>query len=120
MAPVRRRPEPFFLPHVGRVLIVADLEGRVALDTRALHLTMARRVVHDRVVLGRAVIPERDTVRLPPEANLILRDLRLANQILKKLRAPRSVVLTIAHVLGGMKIREVRGKRSEERRVGKE
>src|SRR6516165_12812822 len=94
--------------------LTVRLEGRFALDTRTLHLAMARCVVHDRVVLGRAVIPERDTVRLPPEADLILGDLRLADQILEELRAARSVVLTIAHVLGGMKIREVRGKAADE------
>jgi hypothetical protein len=43
------------LPHaalgVGVLRFVADLEGRLALDTRALHLAMARRIVHDRGIV---------------------------------------------------------------------
>src|SRR3974390_1158567 len=69
---------------------------------------MARRVVHDRVLLCRAVVPKRHAVWLPPEANLILRDLGLADQILQKLRAARRIVLAISTVRGRVEVGEVR------------
>src|SRR5262245_31690825 len=65
--------------------VVADagrrdgLERRVPLDAGALHLSMARRIVHDRVVLGGTVVPERDAVRCPAPAHLIFGDLRLGD-----------------------------------------
>src|SRR5437588_6222650 len=62
-------------------------------DAGALHLSVARRVVHDRVVLGRTVVPHRHAVRLPAEAHLVFRDVRLGDQVLQQLRTALRVVL---------------------------
>src|SRR5690348_1879690 len=59
----------------------AESEGRVADDAGALHLSVARRVVHHRVVLRRTVVPHRDVVRLPAPAHLVLGDERLADEV---------------------------------------
>ena len=48
--------------------------GHVADDAGAFHLAMAGRVVHDRVVLGAAVVPDRDAVGLPAPAHLVFGD----------------------------------------------
>src|SRR6185369_3698540 len=72
--------------------------GAVADDAGALHLSVARRVVHDRVVLRRAVVPERDAVLLPPEAHLELRDVGLAHEVAQELGRAGVGVLAEAHV----------------------
>src|SRR5437762_8017256 len=55
--------------------------GAIADDARALHLPVARRVVHHSIVLGAAVVPHRHTVGLPTKAHLELRNQYLADQI---------------------------------------
>ena len=70
---------------------------------------MTRWVIHHGVVLGRTVIPECDAVRLPSPANLILRDLRLADQVLEQLCTAGAVVLAISHVCRRVEVREMRG-----------
>src|SRR6516162_10927284 len=79
-------------------------EGRVADDAGALHLAVAGRVIHDRIVLCGAVVPEGDAVRLPPPAHLVFGDLRLADQVLQQLRSPRCKVLPIADIGRGVKV----------------
>src|SRR5678815_1091580 len=81
-------------------------ERQVADDAGAFHLAMAGRVVHHRVVLGRAVVPHGHAVRLPAEANLVLGDERLADQVLQQLRRAGRVVLPDAHVLGRVEVGE--------------
>src|SRR4029453_11277816 len=73
-------------------------EGPVADDPGALHLAMARWVIHNRVVLRAAVVPERDAVRLPAEADLELGDVRLADQVAEQKARLRIRVLAEAHV----------------------
>src|SRR4030095_15706558 len=81
---------------------------QVALDAGTLHLPVARRVVHDRVMLRRAIVPKRDAVRPPAPAHPIFRYLRLADQVLQQLRRTRRIVLPAPHSCRRMKIGEVR------------
>src|SRR5580765_6665868 len=83
-------------------------ERLVADDSGAFHLPMARRVVHHRVVLRAAVVPERHAVGLPAEAHLELRDVSLADQVAEQLARARVRVLPEAHVLRRVVVREVR------------
>src|SRR3954469_19511014 len=55
--------------------------GLVAHDGGALHLAMAGPVVHHRVVLRRAIVPDGHAVRLPPPAHLVLRNEGLADEV---------------------------------------
>src|SRR5688572_5196235 len=52
--------------------------GHVADDSRALHLSMARRVIHHCVMLGAAVVPDGDAVGRPAPADLVFGDMGLA------------------------------------------
>src|SRR5436190_15485937 len=72
--------------------------GGFADDSRALHLSMARGIVHDGVMLRGAVVPECEGVALPAEANLVLGDLGLRDEVREQLRRARGVVLPVAHV----------------------
>src|SRR5689334_3469417 len=76
----------------------------VADDSRAFHLAVARRVVHHRVVLRGAVVPERDAVRLPAPAHLELGDVRLAHEVREQARGARIGVLPETHVRRGVEI----------------
>src|SRR6516165_6001325 len=84
-------------------------EGRVAGDAGALHLAVAGRVVHDRVVLSAPIVPEGDAVGLPAEAHLVFWDLRLADQILQQLCSARCEVLPVAHIVGLVEVGEMGG-----------
>src|SRR4051812_22310878 len=86
-----------------------ELANLVALDPGAFHLSIARRVIHDGVVLGRTVVPERDAVLLPAEAHLVFRDEGLAHEVLQQLARTGDGVLAVAHVARGVEVGEVRG-----------
>src|SRR4051812_17049134 len=73
-------------------------EGRVALDAGAFHLSMAGRVIHDGVVLRRAVVPEGDRVRLPADAHLVLGKESLRHEVTQQVARAVRVVLAVAHV----------------------
>src|SRR6186713_2972065 len=85
----------------------AGSEGGVANDAGALHLAVARRVVHHRVVLGRAVVPEGEGVLRPAEAHLVLGNGCLADEVLQQLGRAGGVVLAVAHVPRRMEVGEM-------------
>src|SRR6478735_3856068 len=89
-------------------------ERDVADDARALHLAMAGRVVHDGVVLGRAVVPHRHAVRLPAEAHLELGDVGLADEVVQELARAGVGVLAEADVFRRVEVGEVRRERVDE------
>src|SRR3712207_8165286 len=59
-------------------------EGGRADDPGALHLADGGPVVLDGVVLGGPVVPDREAVRRPPPADLVLGDGRLADQVVEQ------------------------------------
>ncbi|MPN30350.1 hypothetical protein SDC9_177821 [bioreactor metagenome] len=59
-------------------------KSRCANDSGTLHLSMAGRVVHHRVMLCRAVVPDGDAAGLPAPADLVLGDRGLADQELQQ------------------------------------
>src|SRR5690348_4341138 len=67
-------------------------EGRLADDSRALHLADGGPVVLDGVVLRRAVVPDGEAVRRPPPADLVLGHRGLADQVVEQLAGARRVV----------------------------
>src|SRR4029453_5596886 len=81
----------------------------VADDPGTFHLSVAGRVVHHRVVLGGAVVPEGHAVLLPAEAHLVFGHRRLFDQVAQQVAAGRGVVLPEAHMLRRMEVGEVRG-----------
>jgi hypothetical protein len=81
---------------VARGLDASASERRVADDAGALHLAVARRVIHDRIVLRAEIVPERYTVR--PPAKAVFRNLRLGDQVLQQLRRPGGKVLSVADI----------------------
>src|SRR4051812_45275184 len=83
-------------------------ESRVALDAGAFHLSMARRVVHHRVVLCRTVVPHGDRVRLPAEAHLVLGNERLRNEVAQQVARAVRVILAVADVQRRVEVGEVR------------
>src|SRR5688572_22428576 len=85
-----------------------SLVGAVADDPCPLHFSDCGPVIHDGVMLCAAVIPNRDTIRLPAPAKLIFRDRGTSDQILKQVCATGCVILTIANVLHRVEIGEVR------------
>src|SRR2546426_6863024 len=76
---------------VGSKRFVAD-------DAGALHLAMARRIVHDRIVLGSPVIPDRHAVFLPAPPDLILWNVSLADQVIQQQSSARIGILTKSDV----------------------
>src|SRR6516162_11271348 len=82
-------------------------EGCVAGDAGALHLAVAGRVIHDRVVLRGTIVPECDTVGPPAEAHLVFGDLHLGDQVLQQLRGTGRKILSVAHIRGDVEIGEV-------------
>ena len=58
--------------------------GAIADDGGAFHLAVAGWIVHNRVMLGATVIPDRHAVWLPAPAHLILGVIGLADQILQE------------------------------------
>src|SRR5262245_66043844 len=83
--------------------------GPIAHDARQLHLPYGGPVIHHRIVLGAAVIPDRDTVGLPAPSHLILGDGGTADQIGEQVGAARRVVLAVPDILRCVKIGEVGG-----------
>src|SRR5436309_12186971 len=79
----------------------------VADDAGALHLAMARRIVHDRIVLGSPVIPYRHAVFLPAPADLILWNVSLADQVIQQQSSARIGILTKSDVFPCVEIGEV-------------
>src|SRR3954471_7970809 len=67
-------------------------------DSRALHLADGGPVVLDGVVLGVAVVPDREAVVRPPPADLVLGDGRLPDQVVEQFARTRRVVVTETHV----------------------
>src|SRR6185503_14051706 len=92
-------------------------ERTIADDAGALHLAMAGRIVHHRVMLRAAVVPHRHAVRPPPEAHLVLGYERLADEIVEQLRGPGAVILAVAHVRCRVIVREVRGESVDEQNL---
>src|SRR3954454_14140457 len=83
-------------------------------DSRALHLADGGPVVLDGVVLGVAVVPDREAVLRPPPAHLELRNRRLPDQIVEQFARTRRVVVAESHLLRRVVIREVRRERIHE------
>src|SRR4051812_8931728 len=83
-------------------------------DSRALHLADGGPVVLDGVVLGVAVVPDREAVVRPAPADLVLGNGGLPDQVVEQLARARRVVVPEAHVLGGVVVREVRRVRVDE------
>src|SRR6476661_1034786 len=79
----------------------------VADDARALHFPDGGPVIHDRVMLGAAVIPDRDAVWPPAPAHLVFGDGGAGDQVVEQLRGARRIVLAVADVLRGVEIGEV-------------
>src|SRR4029078_2758317 len=77
-------------------------------DSRALHLAMARGIVHDGVMLRGAVVPEGEGVALPAEPNLVLGDVGLRDEVREELRRAGGVVLPVAHVARRVEVGEMR------------
>ena len=71
-----------------------------------MHFATARRIVHDRVMLRTAVVPDRNTVRTPTPPHLILRDRHPADEICEQVRRTGQKVQPIPDVGGGMEVRE--------------
>ena len=65
------RGNSLFSPCEGLIGKVRRSLRTVADDSSALHLAMARRIVHHGIVLSAAVIPEGDAVLAPAEADLV-------------------------------------------------
>ncbi|KOT19302.1 hypothetical protein DM47_2546 [Burkholderia mallei] len=86
-------------------------------DRGALHPAIARQVVHHRVVLRAAVVPDRDAVLPPAPAHLVLGDVRLAQQIAEQQRGAGIRVLPDAHARGRVVVREVRRERVDEQHL---
>src|SRR3954462_1434729 len=86
-------------------------------DSRALHLADGGPVVLDGVVLGVAVVPDREAVVRPPPAHLVLRHGRLPDQVVEELAGARRVVVPESHVRGGVVVREVRRERIHEQHL---
>ena len=63
-------------------------------DSGTFHLSVAGRVVHHRVMLGAAVVPERHAVGLPAEAHLAFGHRGLADQVVQQLASTGREVLT--------------------------
>src|SRR6185369_13764271 len=63
----------------------AELVGAVTHDCGALHLSVAWRVIHDRVVLRGAVVPEGHAVGPPAPTHLVFGNERLAHEIREQL-----------------------------------
>src|SRR3954451_6040626 len=74
-------------------------EGLGADDSRALHLADGGPVVLDGVVLGAAVVPDREAVVRPAPAHLVLGNRRLPDQVIEQLARTRRVVVPESHVL---------------------
>src|SRR5215212_3241138 len=88
--------------------------GGGADDPGAFHPADGGPVVLDGVVLGVAVVPDREAVVRPAPAHLVLGDGRLPDQVVEQLAGTRRVVVPEAHVLRGVEVREVRGERVDE------
>src|SRR6478735_8938806 len=89
-------------------------EGLVADDPGALHLANVRPVVLDGVVLGAAVVPDREAVVRPAPADLVLGHGRLTDQVVEQLAAAGAVVEAVADVLGVVEVGEVGRERVDE------
>src|SRR3954453_7352768 len=83
--------------------------GGGADDPGAFHPADGGPVVLDGVVLGVAVVPDREAVVRPAPAHLILRDGGLPDQVAEQLAGTRGVVVPEADVRRRVEVREVRG-----------
>ena len=61
-----------------------ELIRRIADDAGTFHLAMAGRVVHHRIVLCVAVVPNSNAVGLPAPAHLVFRNHGLRDQVLQQ------------------------------------
>src|SRR3954449_741335 len=77
-------------------------------DSRALHPADGGPVVLDGVVLGVAVVPDREAVPGPAPAHLVLGNGRLPDQVIEQFARARRVVVPESHVLRGVVVREMR------------
>src|SRR3954447_24073248 len=89
-------------------------EGGGADDSRALHPADGGPVVLDGVVLGVAVVPDREAVVRPAPAHLVLRNRRLPDEVVEQFARTGRVVVPEPHVLRGVVVREVRRERIHE------
>src|SRR3954465_8086365 len=71
-------------------------------DSRALHPADGGPVVLDGVVLGVAVVPDREAVPGPAPAHLVLGNGRLPDQVIEQFARARRVVVPESHVLRGV------------------
>ncbi|MNO75654.1 hypothetical protein D3C76_667090 [compost metagenome] len=68
-------------------------------------------------MLGAAVVPDGHAVFLPAPAHLILRDVRLADQVLQQVTTRLVAVLSVTHTFLGVVIHEVRRKGIDEQHL---
>src|SRR5574337_410628 len=90
-------------PSLGRQGVVRS-ERLVPDDAGALHLARSRPVVHDGVMLGAAVVPDRHAVRAPTETDLVFGNRRLADQVIEQMTRTRGLVLAVATFSGVWKL----------------
>src|SRR5436190_8465260 len=89
----------------------------IADDARPFHFADRRPVIHDRVMLRAAVVPDRYAVWLPAPAHLIFGDRSAPDQILQQVGPARRIVLAEADVRGRVEVREMGGEAVDEQHL---
>src|SRR5437762_11694628 len=96
---------------------IGNLIGTITDDPGPFHLPDRGPVIHHGVMLGAAIVPDGDAVRLPAPAHRIFGDRRAADQVAEQVVAAGREILAVAHVVAGAESGEVGGEAADEQHL---